>query len=90
MQKISKKYGSKGLPKDTITLNFNGSAGQSFGAFSVKGLKMIVDGNTNDYFGKGLSGGRLVVKVPEKTTIKADQNIIIGNQNSFQTTSQSA
>ena len=76
---ISKKYGSKALPKDTLTLNFNGSAGQSFGAFSVKGLKMIVDGNTNDYFGKGLSGATIIVRKPKKATFESHKNIITGN-----------
>ena len=76
---ISKKYGSKALPKNTLTLNFNGSAGQSFGAFSVKGLKMIVDGNTNDYFGKGLSGATIIVRKPKKATFESHKNIITGN-----------
>ena len=76
---ISKIHGSKGLPKDTLSLNFSGTAGQSFGAFTTKGVSMVVSGTCNDYFGKGLSGGRLVVKVPEKTSIKAEKNIIIGN-----------
>ena len=76
---ISKIHGSKGLPKDTLSLNFSGTAGQSFGAFTTKGVSMVVSGTCNDYFGKGLSGGRLVVKVPKKTSIKAEKNIIIGN-----------
>ncbi len=76
---ISKIYGSEGLPKDTLSLNFSGTAGQSFGAFTTKGVSMVVSGTCNDYFGKGLSGGRLVVKVPKKTSIKAEKNIIIGN-----------
>ena len=76
---ISKKYGSKALPKDTLTLNFSGSAGQSFGAFSVKGLKMIVNGNTNDYFGKGLSGATIIVRKPKKATFESHKNIITGN-----------
>ena len=76
---ISKIYGEKALPKNTINLNFNGSAGQSFGAFAVKGLKMTVNGNTNDYFGKGLSGGTLIVRVPKKATFEANKNIITGN-----------
>ena len=63
---ISKIHGKNALPKNTLTLNFNGSAGQSFGAFAVKGLKMIVNGTTNDYFGKGLSGGTIIAKVPKK------------------------
>lgn len=76
---ISKIYGSEGLPDNTLKLNFTGSAGQSFGAFATKGLTMIVNGNTNDYIGKGLSGAKLVVKVPFKSTIIPEDNIIIGN-----------
>ena len=76
---ISKLYGSKGLAKNTLNLIFNGSAGQSFGAFSVRGLNMTVFGNTNDYFGKSLSGATLSVRVPKKSTIKSNENIIIGN-----------
>ena len=76
---ISKKYGSDGLPKDTLTINFTGTAGQSFGAFTTKGVNLVVSGTCNDYFGKGLSGGRLVAKVPDETTLKAHENIIIGN-----------
>ena len=76
---ISKKYGAKALPKNTLSLNFEGSAGQSFGAFSVKGLKMIIDGNTNDYFGKGLSGATIVVRKPKNATFKSNKNVITGN-----------
>ena len=76
---ISKIYGEKALPKNTINLNFSGSAGQSFGAFAVKGLKMTINGNTNDYFGKGLSGGTLIVRVPKNATFKSNENIITGN-----------
>ena len=76
---ISKIHGSEGLPKDTLTVNFIGTAGQSFGAFTTKGVSLIVSGTCNDYFGKGLSGGRLVVKVPDRNTLIAHQNIIIGN-----------
>ena len=76
---ISKIHGSEGLPKDTLTVNFTGTAGQSFGAFTTKGVSLIVSGTCNDYFGKGLSGGRLVVKVPDRNTLIAHQNIIIGN-----------
>ena len=76
---ISKKYGEKGLPKGTLKLNFTGAAGQSFGAFATKGLEMKIEGNTNDYFGKGLSGATLVVKVPKKSTFKSHENIITGN-----------
>ena len=76
---ISKKYGSKALPNNTLELKFTGSAGQSFGAFSVKGLKMIIDGNTNDYFGKGLSGATIIVRKPKKATFKSHKNVITGN-----------
>ena len=76
---ISKKYGEKGLPKGTLKLNFTGAAGQSFGAFATKGLEMKIEGNTNDYFGKGLSGATLIVKIPKKSTFKSHENIITGN-----------
>ena len=76
---ISKKYGAKALPKNTLSLNFEGSAGQSFGAFSVKGLKMVIDGNTNDYFGKGLSGATIVVRKPKNATFESNKNVITGN-----------
>ena len=76
---ISKLYGAKGLPKDTLELNFKGAAGQSFGAFGTHGLSLIVDGNTNDYFGKGLSGAKIIVKVPKEADFKSEENIITGN-----------
>ncbi|MFM1879269.1 MAG: hypothetical protein RLZZ241_2135 [Bacteroidota bacterium] len=76
---ISKIYGAEGLPDNTLKLNFTGSAGQSFGAFATKGLTLLVNGNTNDYLGKGLSGARLIVKVPAGTTFKPEENIIAGN-----------
>lgn len=76
---ISKTYGAKGLPINTLRLNFTGSAGQSFGAFATRGLTMTVNGNTNDYLGKGLSGGKLVIKVPEGATIIPEKNVITGN-----------
>ncbi len=76
---IAKKYGEEGLPEDTLKLYFKGSAGQSFGAFSINGLTMQVEGNTNDYLGKGLSGAKLIVKKPENATIRAEENIIVGN-----------
>ncbi len=76
---ISKVYGAQGLPINTLKLNFTGSAGQSFGAFATRGLTMIVNGNTNDYLGKGLSGAKLVVKVPEGSTIVPEDNVITGN-----------
>ncbi|TPN82289.1 glutamate synthase large subunit [Aquimarina algicola] len=76
---ISKIYGAQGLPDNTLKLNFTGAAGQSFGAFATKGLTMIVNGNTNDYLGKGLSGAKLVIKVPDEATIIPENNIITGN-----------
>ena len=76
---ISKIHGEKGLPKNTLNITFNGSAGQSFGAFSVIGLNMTVYGNTNDYFGKSLSGATLSVRVPKESSIISNENIIIGN-----------
>jgi glutamate synthase (ferredoxin) len=76
---ISKIHGAKGLPEDCLNIDFKGTAGQSFGAFATKGLFLRVIGNCNDYFGKGLSGAKLVAKVPKEATFQADQNIIIGN-----------
>lgn len=76
---IARKYGDNGLPEDTLKLFFKGSAGQSFGAFSIDGLTMTVEGNTNDYIGKGLSGAKLIVKKPEAATFKAHENVIVGN-----------
>ncbi|MFY9445868.1 MAG: glutamate synthase-related protein, partial [Flavobacteriaceae bacterium] len=76
---ISKKYGAAGMPDNTLKLNFTGAAGQSFGAFATKGLTMTVYGNTNDYLGKGLSGAKLVVKVPVEATIVPHDNVITGN-----------
>jgi len=76
---ISKIYGAQGLPENTLKINFTGSAGQSFGAFATYGLTLVVSGNTNDYLGKGLSGAKLIVKVPDEATIIPEQNIIIGN-----------
>ncbi len=76
---ISKVYGAQGLPINTLKLNFTGSAGQSFGAFATRGLTMTVNGTTNDYLGKGLSGAKLVVKVPDGSTIVPENNVITGN-----------
>ena len=69
----------EGLPEDTITVSCKGSGGQSFGAFIPKGLTLSLTGDSNDYFGKGLSGGKLIVKLPKEATYKAEENIIIGN-----------
>jgi glutamate synthase (NADPH) large chain len=76
---IARRYGSAGLPEDTVRFHFTGSAGQSFGAFLAKGVTLTLEGDANDYVGKGLSGGRIVVYPPEGSTIKADENIIVGN-----------
>ena len=76
---ISKIYGAQGLPENTLKINFTGSAGQSFGAFATKGLTLIINGNANDYLGKGLSGAKLVVKVPDSSTLVPEKNVIIGN-----------
>ena len=76
---ISKIYGAQGLPENTLKINFTGSAGQSFGAFATKGLTLNVIGNTNDYLGKGLSGAKLAIRVPDESTIIPEHNIIIGN-----------
>ncbi|MBT8319270.1 MAG: glutamate synthase subunit alpha, partial [Gramella sp.] len=76
---ISKIHGAVGLPKNTLTLNFKGSAGQSFGAFAAKGLNLNIEGNSNDYFGKGLSGAVLSIRKPKEATFKSHENIIIGN-----------
>ena len=87
---ISKIYGAEGLPENTLKLNFTGSAGQSFGAFATKGLTMIVNGNTNDYLGKGLSGAKLIIKVPYKSTLKPEENVITGNVTLYGATSGEA
>jgi len=84
---ISKIYGAEGLPENTLKLNFTGSAGQSFGAFATKGLTMVVNGNTNDYLGKGLSGAKLIIKVPDKSTLQPENNIITGNVTLYGATS---
>ncbi len=76
---ISKLYGEDGLPENTLNLYFKGSAGQSFGAFSTKGITLKVVGETNDYLGKGLSGAKIIIKKPDEATFKAEDNIIVGN-----------
>ncbi len=76
---ISKIYGHLGLPEDTLNINFTGSAGQSLGAFGAHGLTFTVEGNTNDYLGKGLSGAKLIVKKPTSSDFVAEDNIIVGN-----------
>jgi glutamate synthase domain-containing protein 2/glutamate synthase domain-containing protein 1/glutamate synthase domain-containing protein 3 len=76
---IAKKYGSAGLPDDTIRFDFTGSAGQSFGAFLSKGVTLTLEGDANDYVGKGLSGGRIVVYPPRGSTFVPEDNILVGN-----------
>jgi glutamate synthase domain-containing protein 3 len=76
---ITKRYGAKGLPEDTIRLTFKGSAGQSFGAFIPPGLTMKLIGDANDFIGKGLSGGKIIVHPSRKSTFIPEQNIIVGN-----------
>ncbi|MEQ1897798.1 MAG: glutamate synthase large subunit [Vicinamibacterales bacterium] len=76
---LTRRWGGKGLPDDTIRLRFSGSAGQSFGAFLPRGITMTIDGDANDYFGKGLSGGRLIAFPPAVSTFVAEENILIGN-----------
>ncbi len=76
---ISKRYGDDGLPEGTLSVDFNGSAGQSFGAFLAKGVTFRLNGDANDYLGKGLSGGKIVVVPPKGSTFKPEENIIIGN-----------
>ena len=76
---LYKKYGYEKLDENSITLNFRGSAGQSFGAFSCKGLKLNLKGDANDYVGKGLSGATVIIKLPEESNLRSNENTIIGN-----------
>ena len=86
---IARKYGEEGLPEGTIKIKFMGSAGQSFGAFAVKGIDMRLEGEANDYFGKGLSGGRISILPPTRRSddFKAEENIIAGNTGLYGATS---
>ena len=86
---IAKKYGEKGLPDETINIKFKGSAGQSFGAFAVHGLNLKLEGECNDYFGKGLSGGRISILPPARSNsvFHAEDNIIAGNTGLYGATS---
>jgi len=84
---VTRRYGGQGLPEGTIQIRFTGSAGQSFGAFIPKGLTLTLEGDANDYFGKGLSGGRIVVFPPAASTFKAEEQIIIGNVSLYGATS---
>ena len=76
---LVKRWGEKGLPDDTIHIKFNGSAGQSFGAFLAHGVTLELEGDANDYVGKGLSGGRLVIYPPDSSSFSAEENVIVGN-----------
>ena len=76
---VTRRYGESGLPDNTIKLNFEGSAGQSFGAFIPKGMTLELEGDANDYLGKGLSGGTITVYPPKDSIFEADENILIGN-----------
>ncbi|HVT73631.1 MAG TPA: glutamate synthase large subunit [Lacunisphaera sp.] len=76
---VTKKHGAKGLPPDTIRIHFKGSAGQSFGAFMTRGMTFSIEGDANDYLGKGLSGGKIIVYPSPQATFKAEENMIIGN-----------
>ena len=76
---VARKHGGQGLPEDTIKLDFKGSAGQSFGAFCSKGMTLTLDGESNDYMGKGLSGAKIIVKPPDRSKYEAAENVIVGN-----------
>ena len=76
---VARRHGADGLPDETVRLNFTGSAGQSFGAFLAKGITMTLEGEANDYVGKGLSGGRIIVYPPRGSTFRPEENIIVGN-----------
>ena len=76
---VSKAYGGEGLPEDTIQIKLKGSCGQSFGVFAAKGITFEVEGEANDYFGKGLSGGKLIIYPPKVAKFKAEENMIVGN-----------
>jgi glutamate synthase domain-containing protein 3 len=76
---VTRRWGGAGLPDDTITVRFTGSAGQSFGAFVPRGITLELEGDANDYVGKGLSGGRIVLAPPRRATFAAEENVIAGN-----------
>jgi glutamate synthase domain-containing protein 2/glutamate synthase domain-containing protein 1/glutamate synthase domain-containing protein 3 len=76
---ITRRHGAEGLPDDTIRIHFTGSAGQSFGAFLPRGVTLTLEGDSNDYIGKGLSGGKIIVYPPREATFSAEKNILVGN-----------
>src|SRR5205823_10564168 len=84
---VTRRFGGEGLPDGTIDLTFTGSAGQSFGAFVPRGMTMRLFGDANDYVGKGLSGGRLIVRPDESAPFAAEQNVIGGNVIAYGATS---
>jgi glutamate synthase (NADPH/NADH) large chain/glutamate synthase (ferredoxin) len=77
--RIARKYGLQGLPPDTISIKFTGSAGQSFGAFLSRGITLTLEGESNDYLGKGLSGGKIIVFPPKQAIFNPENTILIGN-----------
>ena len=87
---VTRRYANVGLPDDTIDIRFTGSAGQSFGAFVPSGMTLRVEGDTNDYVGKGLSGGKIIVAPPKQATFVPEENIVIGNVALYGATSGSA
>ena len=87
---ITRRYGGSGLPEDTIRIAFTGSAGQSFGAFVPRGVTMMLEGDSNDYWGKGLSGGKLAIYPPRQATFAPEENVIIGNVSLYGATSGEA
>ena len=87
---ITRRFGGQGLPEDTIRVRFTGSAGQSFGAFLPRGATLILEGDANDFWGKGLSGGKLVVFPPRKSVFASHENVIIGNVSLYGATSGEA
>jgi glutamate synthase domain-containing protein 2/glutamate synthase domain-containing protein 1/glutamate synthase domain-containing protein 3 len=87
---VARRHGSNGLPEDTIRFEFSGSAGQSFGAFLAKGVTLALEGDANDYIGKGLSGGRLIVYPPKTSNFLPEENILIGNTALYGATSGEA
>jgi glutamate synthase (ferredoxin) len=76
---VTRRWGAEGLPDDTVRVHFTGSAGQSFGAFVPRGITFVLEGDANDYWGKGLSGGKLIVHPPRQASFVPEENIIIGN-----------
>jgi len=88
--KVVKTYGEEGLPEDTLHIKFKGTAGQSFGAFLAKGITLELEGDANDYVGKGLSGGKIIIYPSEKVSFLSEENIIIGNTTFYGATSGQA